>query len=98
MRRWGSIRAAEIAFEVPDVAKQALARGQHAGKSGLSGGIKMVEIAQTVLFVVAGTLLYGLVVFLFRDQIVSRPMKAQVAGGNIIDMAVRHSPSERSRQ
>jgi hypothetical protein len=36
--------------------------------------------------------------FLFRDQIVSGPMKARVAGGNIIDMAVRHSPSERSRQ
>ena len=62
------------------------------------GNLKMAEIAQTVLFVLAGTLLYGLVLFLFRDQIVSGPMKARVAGGNIIDMAVRHSPSERSRQ
>jgi hypothetical protein len=54
----------------------------------------MIEIAQIVLFVLAGAFLYGLVGFLFRDQIVSRPMKAQATGGNIIDMAVRHSGLE----
>jgi hypothetical protein len=32
----------------------------------------MVDIAQLVLFILAGTFLYGLVGFLFRDQITNR--------------------------
>jgi hypothetical protein len=51
----------------------------------------MVEIAQTVLFVLAGAFLYGLVGFLFRDQIASWPMKAQATGETVVDMAARLS-------
>jgi len=58
----------------------------------------MIEIVQAVLFVLAGAFLYGLVAFLFRDQITSRPMKARVTRGNIIDMAAGHSGLERERQ
>jgi hypothetical protein len=32
---------------------------------------------------------------LFRDQIASRPMKAQAAGENIVDVGVRHTRLER---
>lgn len=59
----------------------------------------MIEIAQIVLFVLAGAFLYGLVGFLFRDQIMSKPlMKTQATGGNIVDMAARHSLLERNGQ
>jgi len=57
----------------------------------------MIEIVQAVLFVLAGAFLYGLVAFLFRDQITSRPMKAQATRGSIIDMATGHSGLERER-
>jgi hypothetical protein len=33
------------------------------------GDLKMADIVQVVLFMLAGTFLYGLVGFLFRDQI-----------------------------
>jgi len=58
----------------------------------------MFEIGQIALFVLAGTCLYGLVGFLFRDQLMSRPTKTRATSGSIIDMAVRHSGLERNRQ
>jgi hypothetical protein len=58
----------------------------------------MVVITQVVLFVLAGSLLYGLVGFLFRDQLTRRPMKAEAAGGHIIDMGAGPSGLERERQ
>jgi hypothetical protein len=39
------------------------------------GGHKMVDVAQVVLFISAGIFLYGLVWFLFRDQIASRQQR-----------------------
>jgi len=63
------------------------------------GILKMAAIAQAALFAFACTFLYGLVGFLFRDQITSRPVKAQViAGENLIDMTARPSASEGKRQ
>jgi len=58
----------------------------------------MVEIGQIALFVLAGICLYGLVGFLFRDQLMSRSIKTRATSGNIVDMAVRHSGLERNRQ
>jgi hypothetical protein len=85
--------------KVPHVAEWTLARPVTVLlKMGLSGEPQMIEIVQGALFVLAGTFLYGLVGFLFRDQITSRPMNALANGQNIVDMATRHSALERKRQ
>jgi hypothetical protein len=59
---------------VPNVAEWSLARAFTIllEKGSRHGDLKMADIAQVVLFILAGTFLYGLVGFLFRDQITSR--------------------------
>jgi hypothetical protein len=48
-------------------------RRHHVAREGFKyGDLKMVDIVQIVLFILAGTFLYGLVGFLFRDQITHR--------------------------
>jgi hypothetical protein len=46
------------------------ARHRHAAREGSGmGDLKMADLMQVVLFMLAGTFLYGLVGYLFRDQI-----------------------------
>jgi hypothetical protein len=59
---------------VPNVAEWALAcvATMLLEKAWALGSHNMVDVAQIVLFISAGTFLYGLVWYLFRDQITSR--------------------------